>query len=431
MVEPKTIRSVLTALIILLLLALAVAPAEAISVKLMKYDPYPANTGEYVTVWIKVENPGLGVPSEDVKFRLVPEYPFSLEPGDTGIEEIGKLAMNDYVMFDFRLRVDDNAIDGKNTLKVEYMEHIDSEWSEIELAIDVESDQVDFEVADIDSVPLRLKPGDDDAKIIVTIQNIGDGDAECVKTRLILPPGFNASDSYSDIANLGTVAADVGQVVFYFDESMQPGEHIAMIARDYNASSQATFHIDVDESVQPGEHIATITISYMDKDSDEYREEMLDLRIPIKNTPLFEIISSEITPGTIMVGDMVTLKMRIKNTGSEEGENVRARAMLKSEQPFDFSNGEAFDYVGNLDVDEIGEAVLTFDVEDDAALKTYLLDIEIRCVEDEDVHLFNKKVPVEVVNDKPSNLIPIFVGGAVLILLYLGYMFLLPKVKRR
>ncbi len=313
--------------------------------------------------------------------------------------------MNDYALFDFRLRVDDNAIDGKNTLKVEYMERIDSEWSETELAIEVESDKVDFEIADIDSVPLRLKPGDDDAKIMVTIQNIGDGDAECVKSRLTLPPGFNASESYSDIANIGTVAAD--------------------------ASSNATFYIDVDESVQPGEQIATITISYMDKDSDEYREEILDLRIPIKNTPLFEIVSSEITPGTIMVGDMVTLKMWIANTGSEEGERVRARAMLKSEQPFDFSNGEAFDYVGNLDVGEIGEAVLNFNVEDDAALKTYLLDIEIRCIEDEDVHLFDKKVPVEVVNAKPSNLIPIFVGGAVLLLLYLGYRFLLPKIKRR
>lgn len=400
----RTIRPVLTALLLLLLLALAATPAEALSVKLMKYDPYPANTGEYVTVWIKIENPGLGGPSEDVKLRVVPEYPFSLEPGEAGLEEIGKLSMNDFAIFDFRLRVDDNAIDGKNTLKVEYRERIDSEWSETELTIEVESDKVDFEIADIDSVPLRLKPGDEDAKIVVEIQNIGDGDAECVKSRLMLPPGFNASDSYSDIANLGTVAAD--------------------------ASSDATFYIDVDESVQPGEQIATITITYMDKDSDEYKEETLDLRIPIKNTPLFEIVSSEITPGTITVGDTATLKMWIKNTGTEDGESVRVRAMLKSEQPFDFSNGEAFDYVGDLDVGEIGEAVLNFDVGDDAALKTYLLDIEIRCVEDEDVHLFDKKVPVAVANAKQSNLILIFIGGAILMLLYLGYRFLLPKIRK-
>ena len=397
MTEHRTMRSVLTVLLLLLLLALAATPAEALSIKLMKYDPYPANTGEYVTIWIKIENPGLGGPSEDVKLRVVPEYPFSFEPGETGLEELGKLSMNDFAIFDFRLRVDDDAIDGENTLKVEYKERIDSEWSEIELTIEVESDKVNFEIADIDSVPLRLKPGDDDAKIVVEIQNIGDGDAECVKSRLILPPGFNASESYSDIANIGTVAADV--------------------------SSNATFYIDVDESVQPGEHIATIIINYMDKDSDEYKEETLDLRIPVKKTPLFEIVSSEITPGTITVGDTVTLKMQIENTGSEEGESVRVRAMLKSEQPFDFSNGNAFDYIGDLDVGEIGEAVFKFDVEDDAALKTYLIDIEVRCVEDEDVHLFDKKVSVAVVNAKPSNLIPIFVSGAVLLLLYIGYRF--------
>jgi hypothetical protein len=404
MTKYRTIRSALTVLALLTLLTALAAPAGALSVKLMKYDPYPANTGEYVTVWIKIENPGLGGPSEDVKLRVVPEYPFSLEPGETGLEEIGMLSMNDFALFDFRLRVDEDAIDGRNTLKVEYRDGIDVAWSEAELSLEVESDRVDFEIADIDSVPLRLKPGDEDAKITVEIQNIGDGDAECVKSRLTLPEGFSASDSYSDIANLGTVAAD--------------------------ASSPAIFYIDVDESVQPGEHIATITLDYMDKDSDEYKEEILDLRIPVKETPLFEIISSEITPGTLTVGDMVTLTMRIKNTGSEEAESVRVRAMLKSEQPLDFSNGNAFDYVGDLEIGEIGEAVLEFEVENDAALKTYLLDIEIRCVEDEDVHLFDKKVPVAVANAKQSNLVLIFIGGAVLMLLYVGYRFLLPRIRK-
>jgi hypothetical protein len=394
----------MTVLALLTLLTALAAPAGALSVKLMKYDPYPANTGEYVTVWIKIENPGLGSPSEDVKLRVVPDYPFSLEPGETGLEEIGKLSMNDFALFDFRLRVDKDAIDGRNTLLVEYRDSVDVAWSEAELSLEVESDRVDFEIADIDSVPLRLKPGDEDAKITVEIQNIGDGDAECVKSRLTLPEGFSASDSYSDIANLGTVAAD--------------------------ASSPAIFYIDVDESVQPGEHIATITLDYMDKDSDEYKEEILDLRIPVKETPLFEIISSEITPGTLTVGDMVTLTMRIKNTGSEEAESVRVRAMLKSEQPLDFSNGNAFDYVGDLEIGEIGEAVLEFEVENDAALKTYLLDIEIRCVEDEDVHLFDKKVPVAVANAKQSNLVLIFIGGAVLMLLYVGYRFLLPRIRK-
>jgi len=58
MTEYRIIRPLLTALLLLLLLALAAAPAEALSVKLMKYDLYPANAGEYVTVRIKIENLG-------------------------------------------------------------------------------------------------------------------------------------------------------------------------------------------------------------------------------------------------------------------------------------------------------------------------------------------------------------------------------------
>ena len=46
-----------------------------------KYEPYPAEPGEYFDLWLKVRNIG-NVEAPDFKFTLKPNYPFSLDPSE-------------------------------------------------------------------------------------------------------------------------------------------------------------------------------------------------------------------------------------------------------------------------------------------------------------------------------------------------------------
>ena len=47
----------------------------SIQVSLLKYSPFPAEPGNYVTVTLKIENTG-SVDANNVKLKFLPEYPF-------------------------------------------------------------------------------------------------------------------------------------------------------------------------------------------------------------------------------------------------------------------------------------------------------------------------------------------------------------------
>lgn len=396
-------------LLIIFCILLTISSASALSVRILKTDPVPAESGKYLTVWIKVDNTGSST-ARDVKVRIVPEFPFSVESGWKTQDDIGFIPPNDLAIVDFKLKVDENAVEGTNSLKVKYKEAIDADWSEKDLDIEVESKRIDFEIANIDSIPKRLIPDTDDAQLTVDVQNIGEGKAEAVKAKLILPEGFEPSESYSDVSNIGTI------------ESL--------------GSGTATFYIDIDESTQPGEHLAKLELSYLQEEAQKnvYRNETLDLLIPVKSTPLFKVISSETTPSELSTGsENVELKMAIENIGSKKGESVRVKVREKTEQPFSFEEGASYDYIGDLDAGEIGEAVLKFDIDEkDASVKTYILDIEIRCVEDENVRLFDKSVPVKISKRAENTPLPILYAGIVVVALFvLAVYVILPRIRER
>nr|QNO43665.1 hypothetical protein FICJDHNH_00005 [Methanosarcinales archaeon ANME-2c ERB4]QNO43980.1 hypothetical protein AECFJODE_00033 [Methanosarcinales archaeon ANME-2c ERB4]QNO50622.1 hypothetical protein JEJMEHHC_00003 [Methanosarcinales archaeon ANME-2c ERB4] len=395
--------------LVMFCILMMVSSASALSVRILKMDPVPAESGKYLTVWIKVDNTGGGT-AKDVLVRIVPEYPFSVESGWMTEEDIGHIPANDIAIVDFKLKVDENALEGTNTLKVEYREAIDADWSDRDLNIEVESKRVDFAVANIDSIPKRLISDSDDAQLTVDIQNIGEGKAEAVKAKLILPDGFEPSESYSDVSNIGTI------------ESL--------------GSGTATFYIDIDEYALPGEHLAKLELSYLQEEAQKnvYRNETLDLLIPVKSTPLFDVVSSKTTPAELSTGTQnVELKMAIENTGSKKGESVRVKVKEKTEQPFSFEDGASYDYIGDLDAGDIGEAVLRFDIDEkDAVVKTYILDIEIRCVEDENVRLFEESVHVTISTKKESTPLPILYVGIVIVALFVLVVYvILPRIRKR
>jgi len=84
-------------------------------------DPYPADTGSYVDLLFKVENWGTKK-AENVVFELLPEYPFSLDPGVSATKElgtIGGLETDEKAYFvKYKVRVDEDAIDDEYEIKV-------------------------------------------------------------------------------------------------------------------------------------------------------------------------------------------------------------------------------------------------------------------------------------------------------------------------
>ena len=105
-----------------------------IRVSLLKYTPYPAESGKYVTLTLKIENTG-SVDASDVRLKLTPNYPFSLDGNATvkiknsatpvpvnsdSVVSLGNVPASEYTLAEYNLRVAQDALEGNNEIKIWY-----------------------------------------------------------------------------------------------------------------------------------------------------------------------------------------------------------------------------------------------------------------------------------------------------------------------
>ena len=120
-------------IVILILIVLSLGVNAQVMTKLSKYadvrvsfvnqEPDPAEPGKYVDVRFKFENNGSDQ-AKDVVIELLPEYPFSLDPGKSAVKKLGALHARQFgetaVIIKYKLRIDKNVVEGENELKLRY-----------------------------------------------------------------------------------------------------------------------------------------------------------------------------------------------------------------------------------------------------------------------------------------------------------------------
>ena len=119
---------------------------------LVNQDPDPAEPGGYVELRFKLENIG-GDYARDMIFEIIPIYPFSLEQGDSARRKLGDMHMHQtgedaYIVY-YKLRVDKDAVEGKNPIKVRYSVDSGSTWSGKEFDVRIQTH--DAILSDIDN----------------------------------------------------------------------------------------------------------------------------------------------------------------------------------------------------------------------------------------------------------------------------------------
>ena len=77
----------------------------------VRQDPFPANPGEYVDVYFKVENGGGEIVNP--RFDFVLQYPFSVYPAEEASQRIPSLDPGDKVTLHYKLKVDEQAVPGE------------------------------------------------------------------------------------------------------------------------------------------------------------------------------------------------------------------------------------------------------------------------------------------------------------------------------
>ena len=257
-------------------------------------------------------------------------------------------------------------------------------------------------IGDVTSDPTDIKPGHNNVKLSVYIENSGEAAVKDVTSNLNCPKGFNPSWSGTDRSYLGR---------------LNSGD-----------SKEAIFHIDVAKTIDAGPYSIPLAVNYRDIRGGEH-EVMRSVDILVKVKPEFDIVSYYTVPENISAGKTgLSLQVKIKNVGSEKAESVSVRVTGEADVPFTYSVKS--DHVGNLHIGEEGDAILKFDVDKDAVPRIYRQDIEIRCTGDRDlndneVYIFAKDIPLEVTSGGSS--IPGFSGLFTLLALVFVFLFVVRK----
>lgn len=362
--------------------ALSAVENPILKVSIAKTDPLIVESDNYFDLWVKVDNLG-NADANNAVVEFVDNYPFAVE--NDKVEVIGLLgSQNDYVV-QYKVRVDSNAIEGNNILKIRYS--VDGKiFSEKEFNIMVEDNSASLVIGSIKSSPLNLIADTKDAKLTINLQNIGESKAKLISAKIILPNGFESSNSFSDIASIASIDAD--------------------------DSADADFYIDIDENISQGVYPATLIVSYKEDNNADYFSKTLDINLPVKASPSFEITNVEFDTD-ITQKAIVSMIVTLKNIGGKDAESVSLRAFENAGLPIEFD--EKSNFIGTIKSGESGQAVLKFTVDKEAVLKNYLLDLEIRAVSNSEVIVFDKTTSFDIVNAKNSSKTKYLLVGAVLI----------------
>jgi hypothetical protein len=160
---------------------------------LVNQNPSSADPGGYVDLLFKIENWGTES-AENVTFELLPTYPFSLDPGVSTVNNIGTINSlqrgDDAYLIRYKLKVDKNALNGNNEIKLKYSDGGGSSYSIVTFNVSVSNPRTDFDIVVQDSTTLA-------------IANIGSNTAYSVVVKIPQQENFRVTGtSASIIGNL-------------------------------------------------------------------------------------------------------------------------------------------------------------------------------------------------------------------------------------
>jgi len=144
--------------------------APDIQVMLLKYSPFPAGPGNYVTLTFEIENDGNG-DADNIRLKILPYYPFSLDrnpsvnilnsatptPLDSDmVASVGKLPASQYTLVEYKLLVAADVLEGNQQIEMWYQTKENEIWLSKKFEILVQGTDR-LEISDV--VPYTLSPG--------------------------------------------------------------------------------------------------------------------------------------------------------------------------------------------------------------------------------------------------------------------------------
>ncbi|PXF61018.1 MAG: hypothetical protein C4B59_06655 [Candidatus Methanogaster sp.] len=253
--------SILTILASAIMITPATAAGGALKVDITRYEPYPAEIGKYVDIWVNVKNMGGGT-AEDVTIELMPKYPFTLDSSSNARQNKGSIGTESSAMYEYRLFVADDAKPGTHEITIRYQDDEGTTWSERDFEIKVGTDTLDsrgtLKLEAIKTDPEVFIPGDE-GTVTITLTNTAsqysvtingkdyDTNAQLNEVELIGSNGIVVTtDSYHDMGVLGPDdSIEISYNVHVSDDAADGTEHLNLALTGSSHTYNAKWNIPV------------------------------------------------------------------------------------------------------------------------------------------------------------------------------------------
>jgi len=312
----------ITILLVMLTSIVSAIDSPYLTATLMKYEPQPAEPGKYVKVFVKLENTGTGTAKNSV-LQIIPEYPFSLDPGKTNEEYVGSIGGGSFHTAEFTLKVDENAVEGTNKIKVRYnIDEAQQSWNEKELDISIQTQDAVLSVEEILITPENVAPGST-AQIKLVIENL-------------------AKSYISDIK----VKVDLSSATLPFAPHNSATEKNIYQLKP-SGKKELTYEIIAYPDAEAKIYKIPVSISYYDNVGTLYEKTEL-IGVIVNSKPDIKVVVDSTTLlSEKKTGDVV---LKIVNKGLND---VKLMNMVIGEsEDFELLTSNAEQYIGNLDSDD-------------------------------------------------------------------------------
>jgi len=178
----------------------AISDSADIEVSLINQNPDPAEPGKYVELKWKVENIG-SLNAENVIFEVIPKYPFSLDPGESTQQKIGSIwgrqIGDDGIVVTYRLKVDEDAVEGQNEIEIRYSLDNGISWQKPgKFYISIRTHDAILNVKKVSYAPDPMPPGKKTV-LSIELENMADSLLKDIKVNLILIKTLQTATSVS------------------------------------------------------------------------------------------------------------------------------------------------------------------------------------------------------------------------------------------
>ncbi|MBI4018829.1 MAG: hypothetical protein HY364_01080 [Candidatus Aenigmarchaeota archaeon] len=180
----------IAAILFLLLAGLSAAVSITVTGPLLKtdlakYDPYPAESGKFLTLWITAQNIGGNV-AENVEFTLKPEYPLRLINEEN--KSYSSIRAGNDVLLEYRFIVDEDAPDGLANMDFRYSINGGGVFvKKFNITVEKQKNQSDLRALFVETDPIA-SPGSK-TSLSIDVANAASGTAYYVIARAETPAG--------------------------------------------------------------------------------------------------------------------------------------------------------------------------------------------------------------------------------------------------